>query len=264
MGILQKKSQNLLKIQYVSDLHLEFPENSKYFSSNPLPITGEILIIAGDAILLKEYKDHPFWDYCSKNYKETLIIPGNHEFYDGPDLSTFNNGMIIEIKPNVKYYYNYVYKPNDDVDIILTTLWSHIEEDKEKITEEYLNDFRKIKYKGHILTAKDFNEEHQKCLEFLKKSLSESKAKNKIVVSHHLPSKQLNNPEYMDSEANGGFVVNLEELIKSNKDIKYWIFGHSHYNVDKKIGKTFCVSNQFGYLLYHENDTFNPKKNITI
>ena len=37
-----------MKIQYASDLHLEFKENSKYLMKNPLKVTGEILILAGD------------------------------------------------------------------------------------------------------------------------------------------------------------------------------------------------------------------------
>ena len=34
-----------MKIQYASDLHLEFEENSDYFINNPLKVMGDILII---------------------------------------------------------------------------------------------------------------------------------------------------------------------------------------------------------------------------
>lgn len=37
-----------MKIQYMSDLHLEFADNSRYFKHNELPVTGVILVLAGD------------------------------------------------------------------------------------------------------------------------------------------------------------------------------------------------------------------------
>lgn len=69
--------------------------------------------------------------------------------------------------------------------------------------------------------------------------------------------------EFADSQANGAFVVELEEYIKDS-DIDYWIFGHSHYNVDVEIGNTKCVSNQLGYVFHGEHVAFNPSKCIEV
>ncbi len=33
-----------MKIQYMSDLHLEFRENSRYLKHNELPVTGDVLV----------------------------------------------------------------------------------------------------------------------------------------------------------------------------------------------------------------------------
>lgn len=36
-----------MKIQYMSDLHMEFQENSRYLKNNELPVTGDVLVLAG-------------------------------------------------------------------------------------------------------------------------------------------------------------------------------------------------------------------------
>lgn len=37
-----------MKIQYMSDLHLEFSDNGRWLKHNELPVTGDILVLAGD------------------------------------------------------------------------------------------------------------------------------------------------------------------------------------------------------------------------
>ena len=68
-----------MRIQYMSDLHLEFQENSRYLKHNELPVTGDVLVLAGDIFYLKD-KIAPltkFWKWASENYRQVLIVPGN-------------------------------------------------------------------------------------------------------------------------------------------------------------------------------------------
>ena len=77
-----------MRIQYASDLHLEFSENSSYLKHNPLLAVGDVLVLAGDIGYIGDdnYSKHPFWDWASQNYKQVIVIPGNHEFYKLFDL----------------------------------------------------------------------------------------------------------------------------------------------------------------------------------
>ena len=249
-----------MKIQYASDLHLEFKENSKFIQDNPFIVNGDILILAGDIGVLgdKDYLSNPFWDWASKNYKQVIIAYGNHEFYEGEDLSLMKDGTIFKIRENINYYYNCVIT-FENIDIIVSTLWSHIKKEHEEKVTYSVNDFRLIKYNNEILTAKQFNEEHERCLNFIKNSLKNSKAKYKIIVTHHVPSNLLNAKEFEGSDINDAFTVDLTDFIKKS-GVDYWIFGHSHRNINKNIGKTKCLCNQIGYVMEEEHLTFDRSK----
>ena len=253
-----------MKIQYASDLHLEFEENTDFLISNPLKVTGEILILAGDIHVIdsRNFMKNPFWDWASKNYKQVIVAFGNHEFYHSYDLGAMKDGFKYKIRDNVYYYYNCVITI-DDIDIIVSTLWSYIHKENEKACENGVNDFYVIKYNGKVLTSKEFNIEHKKCLEFIKKSMNESKAKTKIIVTHHVPSDLLNAKEFKGSHINNAFTVDLTDYIKTC-GAKYWIFGHSHRNINKIIGDTSCLCNQVGYVMCDENKTFENDKCIEI
>ena len=99
-----------MKIQYASDLHLEFHENSRWLKENPLVVAGDVLILAGDIGYLGDdnYAHHPFWDWCAESFRQTIVIPGNHELYKSFDINDLHEGWQQEMRPNVKACYNCV------------------------------------------------------------------------------------------------------------------------------------------------------------
>ena len=253
-----------MKIQFASDLHLEFADNWRFLKNNPLQVTGDILILAGDIGYLGDdnYTRHPFWDWASDNYQQVIACMGNHEFYKLYDIATLRDEFCIPIRRNVSSYYNAVVHLGD-TDFFLSTLWARISLKEAYYTELVVSDFRRILYKGDLLTFADFNREHERCLAFLKKSIEESRANKKIVVTHHVPSFKMQCPKFVGSSANGAFIVELEDFIEAH-DVDYWIYGHSHYNVDVNIGSTHCLSNQLGYVFHNEHTTFDPGKYIEV
>lgn len=115
-----------MRIQYASDLHLEFGENSKWLKEHPLIPSADILVLAGDIGYLGDdnYQKHPFWDWASENFKQVIVVPGNHELYKYYDINELHEGVILEVRPNVKVHYNDVIHLDEETDLIVSTLWA--------------------------------------------------------------------------------------------------------------------------------------------
>lgn len=252
-----------MKIQYCSDLHLEFPKNESFLNYHPLKVEGDILILAGDILLFKDIDEHRFFfKFLSENFKYTYWIPGNHEYYFS-DISERSNSFKEEYWKNI-FLVNNVSVIHSGIKFIFSTLWSKISHQNEWQIQKGLSDFSVIKKDGGIFTPYDYNLLHQNCIDFIEKELSQNKQDKTVVVTHHVPT-FMNYPEqYKESALNEAFATELFDLIEKS-NIDYWIFGHSHENIfDFNIGKTILLTNQLGYVNYGENRKFDPGKYFEI
>lgn len=255
-----------MKIQYASDLHLELVENSRYLKNHLLEVAGDVLLLAGDTIYLGQdsLMKHPFWHWAADHFEQVIAVPGNHEYYAYSDIAAQPESFQMELFPNVRICSNTV-EHIGDVDIIASTLWAHIDPQDAYYTQRSVSDFYRIMYGEHLLTADDFNREHEWCLQFVKQAVAESKAKTKIVLTHHVPTGLCTSPEFVGSRINGAFTVELGNYI-ADSGIDYWIYGHSHRNIKAQIGNTLILSNQLGYVSHGEHlvNGFAPGKVIEV
>ena len=88
---------------------------------------------------------------------------------------------------------------------------------------------------------------------------------NPFVFTHHVPTHLCTAEEFRGSTISGAFTVELGDYI-ADSGIDYWIYGHSHRNIDAQIGNTRLMSNQLGYISYNEQakNGFNPSRYIDI
>jgi predicted phosphohydrolase len=236
-----------MKIQYCSDLHLEFPANKKYLKANPIKPEGEVLLLAGDIIPFNEIeKENALFNFVANSFEHTYWIPGNHEHYRS-DIAERTGTFHEKIRSNVSLLNNTAIE-HKGVRLLFSTLWSKINPAFEFVILKSIADFRLIKNNGKKMTVDNYDQLHKDCRSFLEMELSKATNQKTIVVTHHLPT-FFNYPEkYRHSELNTAFATELFDLIEpSNAD--YWIFGHSHEVVsDFKIGKTTLTTNQLGYV----------------
>ena len=253
-----------MKIQYCSDLHLEFHENKSFLKQHPIEPIGEILLLAGDILPFALHKQScAFIDFVADNFEAVYWIPGNHEYYHF-DLGTVSSPLFEKFRENVFLINNQTitYK---NTNIICSTLWSHhISTYNEIAVQQNLNDFHLIKMNGNRFTAAHFNQLHQTDLAFLKNAGAKSDAAKTIVMTHHVPTLMNYPAQYKGSNINQAFAVELYDFIETC-NAPYWIYGHHHCNTpDFKIGKTNMLTNQFGYVQTNEHKLFSPSATIEL
>lgn len=252
-----------MKIQFASDLHLEMAANAAWLQSHPLEVVGDILMLAGDTAYLEEGVPGWFLDWASASYNQVLLIPGNHEYYHYGDMAKRGDSWQCMLRDNVGYYYNKVVTI-DNTDFIMSTMWSHIPEIDMFQVQRGLNDFHQILCNGKIFTPDDFNMEHELCKRFIARNVANSKAEHIIVITHHVPTQQAVATQHKGSVLTSAFAVEMGDLI-TECHIDYWIYGHSHTNIDTEIGNTKIVSNQLGYVAHGEqHNGFSLSKYIEI
>ena len=66
-------------------------------------MAGDVLVFAGDTGYLRDrtLPNLKFWKWASANYREVLLIPGNHEFYGNGDVLAYGDSWSREILPNL-------------------------------------------------------------------------------------------------------------------------------------------------------------------
>ena len=206
-----------MKIQYASDLHLEFADNRDYIEKGGILPVGDILILAGDISYLGDRKmiKRNFFDWCSAHYKETYIVPGNHEFYHGYDIAQTLENFEFSYRQNVRYLNNSSVVIGD-TELFFTTLWTRIDPVYLYTIQRGMNDFRHGVLDGERFCANDVDGLHQRCLQWLQAALKASSARHKVIVTHQ--------DEYTYPNFTLGFLLGPERL-KGESAYSRW--GHT-------------------------------------
>jgi predicted phosphodiesterase len=216
-----------MKIQYVSDIHLElltFNERCIYLDT--IERTCDILVLAGDiGNPIKNHYKH-FLRKVGELFEKVFVIAGNHEYYGNTIEETNQKIMDVVAEFSNITFLNNNYEDYGGVRWIGTTLWTEIID-----TPLFrMNDFRVIKDFDIV----KYNQLHYTCKTFLESSLQNASEENikTIVITHHLPFYELTNTYYRKpcySHISMLFNANINDIIDKYKtQLVGWFYGHTH------------------------------------
>lgn len=273
-----------MKIQFCSDLHLEFEDIE--IKNNG----SDVLILAGDILVANDLHEYPedranpsagprhasahrfrnFLKRVSNDFRNVIYIAGNHEYYHGKWAQTVD--IISEecaSLPNV-HFLDGSSITIDDVTFIGGTLWTNCNKGCPTTMYELstiMNDYKVVRVETagyRRLKPADTAARHAKYLKSFDQEYTNHPENKIVVVSHHAPSTLSIAPAYQDDHyVNGGYVSDLSEFILDRPRIKYWIHGHVHNVFNYQIGDTRILTNPRGYHGY-ENTGWDPLRIIEI
>lgn len=235
-----------MKVQLLSDLHNEF-----YSQRAPLIETteAEIVILAGDIdVGLAGLR----WatDEANRLRKPVVYVLGNHEYYHH-DID-----LLGEMRDFARGNGTVHFLENDELIIggirfLGCTLWTDYQAVGDPVismmeVQQKLNDHHVVTKGERNFLPEDALKIHLESRAWLAEKLSDSFDGKTVVVTHHAPHLLCSHPSFPMNAIGTAFLSDLSPLVEK-ADV--WCFGHTHANLDVRVGKCRLVSNQRGYPL---------------
>ncbi|KAI3392698.1 hypothetical protein diail_5298 [Diaporthe ilicicola] len=251
-----------MKIQILSDLHLESPKAYDFYEITP---TAPYLALLGDIGCVCDPGYITFLTAQLKQFRIVFHVLGNHEPYGSSwnsviaKLHTFQEknrqqqAADSSLGEYILLNQNEYHLPEYNITVLGCTLFSHVPEVSLEDVSFGLNDFFRI----DSWTVENHVSAHKSDLGWLNSRVSalsrEQPSRKIIIFSHHSPTldPRTVNPRTAGNKISSGFATNLQgETCWAGENVVLWAYGHTHYNFphwrDQDSG-TFVYSNQRGY-----------------
>ena len=241
-----------MKIQILSDLHIEFGEFV-------VPRTdADLVVFAGDIgvgtkgleWIIKQDLDVPL-----------IYVLGNHEYYHH-DLD-----LVREIKKQAEGKVHVLDRDTiviDGVRFLGCTLWTDFllfgETDKEpsvQYAKRNMADFKLIASKEERFTPSESITIHCAHRSWLEEELAQPFEGTTVVVTHHFPSPRSIHSRFATDMLTPAFGSDLEAMLVGDK-VQLWIHGHTHEAFDYEVNGTRVLCNPRGYVGYERGENFRP------
>lgn len=236
-----------MKIAIHSDLHTEFGHGfPKGFLEDK---DFDVLVLAGDFSNVDVIEPY-LQEVRSMTDKPILFVPGNHDFYS--KSMPFDEALIYMVSVCEKFDIEFMYQDCVEINgvrFVGCTGWPNM-----KATKGYVDEWDKIVVKKSI---SDFHwiknwsvdrmlEEAEEDYKWLRCVLSTPHPKT-VVITHYPPSFLLDSGHFPISSLTNYFYNDYPEFFETENKPKAWIYGHTHFSINREINGVQCYSNQLGY-----------------
>jgi Icc-related predicted phosphoesterase len=243
-----------LRIQIISDLHLEF---------GPLELPasdGDVLVAAGDIAVGKE--GHR---WLQRMPCPVVYVAGNHEYWRH-DLF-----MLKETLTRMSQRGNVHFLENRSIEIegvrfVGCTLWTDFHYGDPTIMAEMfmvMNDFRYIANGSRSVRPRDLVDLNLESRRWLEQELSTPHSGRTVVVTHHAPLMRSWYTKRGEDATRFAYCNALDDLM-SHRQIDLWVHGHIHETSDYFAHGVRVVCNPRGYYNYREVPDFEPTKIVSL
>jgi len=227
-----------MRVQPVSDLHLEFdPDHGKSFAQT-LPVLGDVLVLAGDILPIRRpphVRQMLGW-FCDR-FPLVIYVPGNHEYYKtSPAAGAALLATCARDFPNLRLLDSAVTEI-EGTRFVGATLWFPPTPDEEQY-RGFLADFSLIES-----FVPWVHETHAQHVAFLEQTVRQGD----VVITHFVPHPRSIAPRYEGNALNRFFVAGDVAPLVEERGARLWIHGHTHVSFDYRVGQTRVVCNARGY-----------------
>jgi len=265
-----------MKIQFMSDLHLELRQDTKNQTrdfdnerfNGMIPQTNSDLVVLAGDIHVGHHGVEWAIEEAESLKKPIIYIAGNHEYYHREYHSNLKNMRDAAKHSKLVHFMEKDEVIIDDVRFLGATFWTSYVlpgiDSRTAMREcgRYLNDHLLIRYSpSSRFTPKHAQTLHMDTVNWLLKKFNEkTDARKTVVITHHGPSTACQYSGFNITPVSAAFYSDRYELLQY---ADLWIYGHTHSNLDTEINGCRLVSNQSGYLK-EDVPNFNTTKTIEI
>jgi predicted phosphodiesterase len=237
-----------MKIAIHSDLHTEFGHG---FPEGFLEDKNfDVLVLAGDISNVDVFGGYLQEIRNMIPDKEIIFVPGNHDFYS--KHKDFHTSFDLLDTTCEHYGVQCLYREVRSLQGLrfigcvgwpnLKAVKGYVDEWDRVVVERSIADFNWIKNWSVDRMLDEANRDY----DFIRTVLKVPHPKT-VVITHYPPSLLLWNPHYQINPLTSYFHNEYPEFFETENKPAAWIYGHTHYGVNREINGVQCYSNQLGY-----------------
>ena len=274
-----------MKIDILSDVHFDNYFYGKYKNDDVIKFysqiidfnnCGDVLVIAGD-IGHNNSQNIKILKILKQYYKNIICVLGNHDYYllGKENKSQFKNSF--ERVENMRELIN------SEIGMYCLDGWI-VEIDGVKFggCDGWYNDgFLKVNYPNEEFSKKSNNQMWINCtpdskfivgvenfddiFQIERPKIEKVFQKCDVMITHINPSAKKDNINirYQNNPTNVFFCFDGEKYLK-NGNMKYWIFGHTHEELEYEEHNVKCICNPLGYFNESGNGSWVKIRQIEI